>query len=328
MERGSGSAVSFRPARTTWSLGLVSLLALGTGLLSCSTGGGGDGDDPSASVSGYVSNQSAAMLVRPERSLFARLWGLLTPLGEAHAGRSGIIVTICDDTDPDVEDLDDDDVPECQTVTDGYGFFAVEGDVGGNLTITFDTGGGTFSRGAFVPRGGAVSLAGVSLQGDGSASSAAAYAFVSGTVLGANCGTAPRTLTLETPDVVTIAISDDVEIIVPEGITCPALNESIDTTVLVEGSQGSDGGLVGSRITSSGGVLTGVTQFLARVDGVNCSVSLSVTRDDGEPVLVNLTGSTYSGVEECDDLSPGQSVLIRGLPRAVGEFRASLVSLQ
>lgn len=327
MDKRSGSQSPSRLARATRSMVLAGLLAAGSGSLGCS-GGGGGGDDATASVSGYVSNQSAAMQSRAPKTLFAKLRDLVSPVGEAHAGRSGIIVTICGDTNPDVEDLDDDDIPECQTVTDGFGFFTVEGDVGGNLTVTFDTGGAVFSRGVFVPRGGAVSLAGVSLHGDGSAPSSATYVFVTGTVIGANCGTVPRTLTLETPDSVTIGISDDAEIITSEGITCAALNESIDSTVLVEGVEGSDGGQVASRITSSASDLTGVAQFRARLEGVNCSVSLRVVRDDGEPVLVNIAGSTYRGVDECDDLSPGQNVRIRGWPRTVGEFAASEVSLQ
>jgi hypothetical protein len=264
----------------------------------------GDGDDRTSTVAGFISNASAAKRApAPRRTLFAGLFDFLSPVGTAEAGRSGVRVTVAGDADS-------------AESTDAFGFFVVQTANGGSLAVTFESGGASFSRTVFVPRGGAVHLAGVSLDG-GAASSATTFFAARGDIRGANCGTRPRTLTLETPDVVTVALTDDAEIVTSEGITCGALNDSIGDSVFVNGSESDDGGVVVSWVTGGGIVPGGLVEFRGRVTSVDCSTSANVTRDDGESILVDLRGAGYDrGFDSCDDLGSGTEVQLIGDPRS------------
>lgn len=317
LHEGSTSARRWRTSATAARLAsmLVALAFAAAGLPGCAAPDDGDDSNP-ATVSGFISNQSTARpprpprtAPRPPRTMFASLFDSLGLVSVAHAGRSGVLVTI-----PGVDGA--------EAVSDAFGFFVVESGESGSRTVSFDIGGAVFARNVLALRAGTVMLAGVSFESDGSASSAASLFAASGLIQGANCGVSPRTLTLETPDVVTVSLTNDAEIFTAEGITCEALNESIGDRVFVHGDEQS---LAASWVTESGFSPTGLTQFSGRVTSTNCGVSLDVTRSDGESILVNVTNTAYrGGLDSCDDVTVGQDLNIIGEPRTA-EIAASWI---
>lgn len=266
---------------------------------------------PAATVSGFISNQSSAAAPLPAPpTLLASLFDLLSPVGPAYAGRGGVVVSLAGGA---------------RVTTDAYGFFIVSRSAGGDQLVQFQTGSATFRRGLVAPRGGSVSLGAVSLQSDGSAPSSSTIFDLSGSILGANCGANPRTLTVSTPDRVRVTLSADAVIQTSFGPGCAALNDALPEIVFVHGTEASDGSLTATWVQTSFVDPSDLTEFPATVDRTACTTAASVTRSDGEPIPLDLSSAVYNkGLASCRDLDSVRNVRVLGRTRGTA-FAATLV---
>src|ERR1051325_7947807 len=144
--RGDGTQQSRRlqrmgtTTRKTWASGLAMIAVVAIG---CGGGGGGSGSTSgSGTISGNISNQSAALRMKVPTTLLARLGRFFSPVTAALAEHSGIQVI----------------VHNLETMTDQNGSFVITGTGSGTQTVTFSNGNGSFTLDVTVPPGSIVVL--------------------------------------------------------------------------------------------------------------------------------------------------------------------------
>lgn len=273
-------------------------------LAACGGGGGGGGGQMST-LSGNVSNQSAAMRMESAPTMLASLLRLLSPVTDAVAGRSGIHVS----------------VNGLETDTDQNGFFAITGPFSGLVTVTFGNGNKTFTLEVNVPPGATVVLRDVQLKENGKAEPSGRDFSLRGTVAGANCGGSPQTLVVGLgSQSVTVELDGSTRIHTPgkgQNGSCADLANSGGQPVHVDGEQLPDGSLVADNVKVTPGEGEeedeDEVKFHGTVTALDCPGSITVERSDGELVVVNLTSSTeIDGASGCEDLA-GQDVKVEGI---------------
>lgn len=284
-------------------------------LVGCGGGGGGGGSGATSTISGNVSNASTALLAHPRPTLLARVLRLVWPVGEAYAGRNGIHVT----------------VNGVETDTDATGFFTISGPFSGPVTVSFGQGNRTFTMQVDVPSGATIVLRDVSLRDDGTAHAASTGFHLRGTVAAVTCDSVPRTLTVALAGGDALVGMDAGTRIQVSGEgssndTCEGLAASIGQSVRVEGDRASDGTLVADRVkvhpTAAEEDDRDDVEFRGTVSSLACPDSITVTRTDGESVLVHLGSSTeIDGATACGDLA-GASVKVEGKAEADGSVTA------
>jgi len=297
--------------------------ALAAAILAAGCGGGGGGGGSSASststLSGNVSNQSTAMRLEARPSLFARVLHLLSPVTEALAGRNGIHVSVggaAADTDPN-------------------GFFAITGPFSGPITVSFGNGSQSFTVNIDVPPGATVILRDIDLRHDGSAHPGNVDVHLRGTIVGASCASSPQTLTIAPSgggSDVTFDLDANTRIKVDgqRGKTCADLAGASGELARVEAVNQSNGTLLAERVnvrpTESGE--QDEVEFRGAVIATSCPDSITVTRSDGQSVIVDLTTSTE--IEDggtCACLA-GQHVKVEGTTQPDGSVSARHIEVE
>ena len=301
--------------RKTWASGLAMIAVVAIG---CGGGGGGSGSTSgSGTISGNISNQSAALHRKAPTTLLARLGRFFSPVTAALAEHSGIQVI----------------VHNLETMTDQNGSFVITGTGSGTQTVTFTTGSGSFTLQVTVPPGAIVVLRDVELGSDGAARPGQIDVILRGTIAAASCSTTPQTLTVGlTNEQVTVQLGADTVI---KGIgsvpasSCADLANDVGQNVRVQAVTQSDGSLLAERvkIRPNAGEPAEEIAFRGAVTATSCPNSITVQRGDGQAVTVNLTSSTeIDDAATCADLAD-QHVKVEGTLETDGSVTASEIEV-
>jgi len=299
----------------------AAVLGMAMLIVGCGGGGGGGGAASSATstVSGNVSNQSAAMRLISRPTMLARVLRLLAPVTDAIAGRNGIHVSIggtAADTDPN-------------------GFFTLTGPFSGPVTVSFGNGSQSFSIDIDVPAGSTVVLRDVDLRHDGSAHPGSVDVRVRGIVVGTSCGTVPQTLTIAPASGgsnVTIDLDANTKIKVDGqgGKTCVDLVNAVGERARARAVRQNDGSLLAERVKVQPTDVDDQdeVEFRGTVTATSCPDSITVARSDGQSVTVHVTSSTeFEDGATCDALA-GQHVEVEGTTEPDGSVSARHIAAE
>lgn len=313
MKKNRGTTLKF----VSSSAGALVIMALALG---CGGGGGGGSTSGATStVSGNVSNQSTAMRLEARPTMFARLLHLLSPVTEAFAGRNGIQVT----------------VGGSATNTDPNGFFALTGPFSGPITVSFGNGSRSFTVDVNVPAGSTVILRDVDLRNDGSAHPGHVDVRLRGTIVSASCATSPETLTIAPKgggSDVTFDLDANTKIKVDGqgGRTCADLAGATGETARVEAVNQSSGVPLAERVSVHPTETDeqDEVEFRGTVSTTSCPESITVMRNDGQSVTVDLTTSTeFEDGGTCAGLA-GQHVKVEGMAQSDGSVSATHIEVE
>jgi hypothetical protein len=300
------------------SMGLALVAAAA---ISCGGSGGGSTSAAAgnATLSGNVTQTSAAALHAAAPTLLARVFRLLSPVTDAIAASSGIRVL----------------VHSLSASTDQNGSFVINGAGAGLSTVTFEQNGQTFTLQVTVPDGSTVVLRDIALGADGEARPGQIDTYLRGTIGGASCATTPETLTVAlTNQSVTVDLDANTRIKGTDSApvsTCDDLANAVGQNVRVEAITQSDGTLLAERVkVGSGGAIDPANEigFRGTVSATSCPTSFTLERGDGSSVTVNLTGTTeLEDGATCESLS-GEHVKVRGTLETDGSVTASEVEIE
>lgn len=263
----------------------------------CGDDGDGGGASGTSSLSGNVSNASSTALREETGSLWASLRGFVLPVRSAFAGRSGIRI----------------EVAGAETTTDALGFFRITGLPGGTLTITFENESGTeFELQVQVPEDGGLVLRDVLLDienGEARVSVREEEVELRGTLVGVSCNTSPPTVSVAAGgQEFSLELGPGTEIELDgEETDCADIEGSVGEDVEAEAERNDGGSLIAQEVEvrpEDDNEEENEAEFEGLVtDTSGCPDTVTVDRDDGEPITVNLTAETeIEGVESCSAL--------------------------